>query len=184
MEPEGGFHYLLVKYKSGQMNTTIRQLRSQWENRLPEVPFEYFFLQEATQKVYDNERKLSDIILLFTVLAIFISFLGLFGLSSFETERQTKNIGIRKANGATSGEIVLMLTKQFTSLVFISFVLACPIAYLIIIRWLRQFAYQTPVSWWIFAGAFGIITLVALLTVIWQSGNAANRDPVKALRYE
>jgi len=184
MVPEGGFQYLLVKVKPGQMNAAIRLIKSKWENRLPEVPFEYFFLDEATQKVYDNERKLSDIILLFTVLAIFIAFLGLYGLSSFEMERQTKNIGIRKANGATSGKIVLMLTKEFTALVFISFILACPIAYFIIKMWLRQFAYQTPISWWIFIGALFIITIVALLTVVWQSNRAANRDPVEALRYE
>lgn len=184
MVPEGGFHFLLVKVKPGQINSAIQQLRSKWENLLPEVPFEYFFLDEATQKVYDNERKLSNIIMLFTVLAIFIAFLGLFGLSSFETERQTKNIGIRKVNGATSVEIVLMLTKDFTSLVFISFILACPIAYYIITRWLRRFAYQTNISWWIFIGALAFISLVALLTVIWQSNRAANRDPVASLRYE
>jgi putative ABC transport system permease protein len=184
MAPESGFRFLLIKVRPGQMKDALRGIRTKWENRLPEVPFEYFYLDEATQKVYDNERKLSDIILLFTILAIFIAFLGLFGLSSFETERQTKNIGIRKANGATSAEIAFMLTKKFTILVFISFPLACPLAFIIISRWLRQFAYKTPVSWWIFLCAFVIITLVALLTVIWQSFRVANRDPVNALRYE
>jgi putative ABC transport system permease protein len=181
---EGGRNYILVKVKSGQMKAAVTQLNRKWESRLKEVPFDYFLLDNATREVYESERSLSDVILLFTILAIFIAFLGLFGLSLFETERQTKNIGIRKVNGANSLEIVMMLTREFTRLVFLSFILACPIAYYFITRWLQQFAYKTGVSWWIFLASLIIITAIALITVICQSNRAANRDPVEALRYE
>jgi putative ABC transport system permease protein len=181
---EGGHNYILVKVKTGQMDAAIKQLRLKWESRLQEVPFEYIYLDEATREVYESERNLSDVILLFTLLALFIAFLGLFGLSTFETERQTKNIGIRKVNGANSLEIVMMLMKEFTRLVLLSFIIACPIACLFITKWLQQFAYKTGISWWVFLGSLVIITLMAVITVIWQSNRAANRDPVEALRYE
>jgi putative ABC transport system permease protein len=181
---EGGHNYILVKVKSGQMRTAIPQLKLKWESRLQEVPFDYFYLEEATREIYERERNLSDVILLFTILAIFIAFLGLFGLSTFEAERQTKNIGIRKVNGANSLEILLMLTKEFTRLVLLSFIFACPIAYYFITKWLQQFAYNTNISWWVFLASLVIIMLIALFTVIWQSNRAANRDPVESLRYE
>jgi putative ABC transport system permease protein len=120
----------------------------------------------------------------FSLLAIIISCLGLIGLSSFMTERRTKEIGIRRTNGAKPTEIFTLLSKEYILWVFISIMIACPIAWYAMQKWLENFAYKTELSWWIFALA-GLLALgIALLTVSFQSWKAATRNPVEALRYE
>ena len=113
-----------------------------------------------------------------------IAFMGLYALTSYETERQTKNIGIRKVNGASALEILGMLLGRFTKWVFISILIACPVAFYAMNRWLQQFAYKTNLSWWVFMVAGGTAVLIAVLTVSWQTIYAAMRNPVEALRYE
>jgi putative ABC transport system permease protein len=181
---ENGINYMLVRAGSGKSQDVIHQLKTHWDKLVPEIPFESFYLEEASRMVYKDEQNLSQLVLLFTILAIFIAFLGLFGLSSFETERQTKNIGIRKVNGARPGEILLMLAKGFIRWVMISFIISCPLAFIIMTRWLRSFAYKTPLSMWIFLFAGVAALLIALVTISWQTLLASRRDPVEALRYE
>jgi putative ABC transport system permease protein len=184
MRPEDNFNYLLIKMKAGQTNFVVDEVRKKWETLIPEIPFNFNYLDEVDRMVYYKEQHLSGLILLFTFLTLFIAFMGLFGLSSFEAERQTKNIGIRKANGAATFEILIMFAQKFTKWVFISFLIACPIAFYTMSRWLQQFAYKTSLSWLIFLIS-GILTMIiALLTVSWQSFHAANQNPVEALRYE
>jgi putative ABC transport system permease protein len=120
----------------------------------------------------------------FSLLAILISCLGLIGLSSFMAERRTKEIGIRKISGAKSVEIFYLLSKEYIILVIISIIIACPVAWYLMNRWLQNFAYRISTSWWIFVLAGSIALLIALLTVSFQSYRAASRNPVEALRYE
>jgi putative ABC transport system permease protein len=120
----------------------------------------------------------------FSFLAIIISCLGLIGLSSFMTERRTKEIGIRKINGAKSIEIFSLLSREYIIWVIISIVIACPIAWYAMNKWLQNFAYRINVSVWVFALAGAIALLIAFLTVSWQSYRAASKNPVEALRYE
>jgi putative ABC transport system permease protein len=130
------------------------------------------------------DNRTYHIVISFTIIAILISCLGLFGLVTFSTRQRTKEIGVRKVNGARVLEVVTMLNKNFVKWIVIAFVFATPIAYYAMHKWLENFAYKTTLSWWIFALA-GLLALgIALLTVSWQSWRAATRNPVEALRYE
>ena len=120
----------------------------------------------------------------FTLLTIIISGMGLFAMSLFYIQQKSKEIGVRRVNGAEISEILILLNKDFVKWVIMAFVIACPIAYYAMSKWLESFAYKTELSWWIFALA-GVLALgIALITVSWQSWKAATRNPVEALRYE
>ena len=120
----------------------------------------------------------------FSVMAILISAIGLWGILLFMVKQRTKEIGIRKVNGARVIEILTMLNAGFIKWVLIAFVIACPIAYYAMHQWLQNFAYKTELSWWVFAMAGLVAVAIAVLTVSWQSWRAATRNPVEALRYE
>ncbi len=162
----------------------LKQIKNHWNQTFEDIPFEYSFVDEHFNTLYHKNEKEMTIFSYMTLIAIFISCLGLYGLASHFTLNKTKEIGIRKANGAEVKEILMMLNKDFIKWVLIAFVIACPIAYYIMNKWLENFAYKTSISWWIFALA-GILSLgIAMLTVSWQSWRAATRNPVEALRYE
>jgi putative ABC transport system permease protein len=134
--------------------------------------------------MYKSEERLAAAIRLFAVLAIMISCLGILGLAEFSIKRRIKEIGIRKVNGARIGEIISLLNKDFVRWVLLAFIIAVPVSWYIMNLWLKNFAYRTNLSWWIFALA-GLIALgIALFTVSWQSLRAATRNPVESLRYE
>jgi putative ABC transport system permease protein len=136
------------------------------------------------ESMYNSEVKISELFKYFSFIAIFISCIGLFGLSLFVIELKRKEIGIRKINGAKIGEVIFLLNRDFIRWVIIAYVLACPVAWLVMNKWLENFAYKTNLSLWIFALA-GVMALgIALLTVSWQSWKAATKNPVEALRYE
>ena len=120
----------------------------------------------------------------FAFMAIFLATLGLFGYVSLVLIQRTKEIGIRKVNGAKVSEMLAMLNKDFIKWVVIAFIIACPIAWYAMNKWLQNFAYKTPLSWWVFALAGFVALVIALVTVSWQSWRAATRNPVEALRYE
>ncbi|MBJ7879615.1 ABC transporter permease [Gelidibacter salicanalis] len=146
--------------------------------------FDPNYMDSVNEMFYEKEKTLQKTILLLTIIAMFITILGLIGMSLFKTQQKTKEIGIRKVNGATITEIMLMLNKDFIKWVVIAFVIACPIAYYAMRKWLENFAYKTSLSWWVFALA-GVFTLViALVTVSWQTYRAATRNPVESLRDE
>jgi putative ABC transport system permease protein len=144
----------------------------------------FHFLADDYANLYRTEQRMSKIFGYASFLAIFISCLGLIGLSSFMTERRTKEIGIRKVNGAKSFEIFSLLSKEYLILIIISILLTSPIAWYAMHRWLQNFAYRITISWWIFALAGASALLIALLTVSFQSYKAASKNPVDALRYE
>ena len=184
LQREGRFHYFMIRVKEGEVSHVIDQVRVKWEQIVPEIPFEISFLEDMDKTGYLNEKRQATLVLLFTILAILIALMGLFALTSFETERLTKQIGIRKVNGASALDILYMLLGRFTKWVVISILIACPLAFYAMNRWLQHFAYQTDMSWWVFMVAGITAMVISLITVSWQTIQAALRNPVEALRYE
>ena len=178
----------IVKYKSminsGPLTPTIDHIKTAWETIYPELPFQSSFLSLEIENQYKSEKKLTLLMYIFSGMSIFLSCLGLLALSVFIIEKRTKEIGIRKVNGARVSEVITMLNKDLVIWVAAAFVIATPVAWLSMNKWLESFVYKTNLSWWIFALA-GVLALgIALLTVSWQSWRAATRNPVEALRYE
>ncbi len=174
----------LIKVKSGHESEAIEFLRKLNGRINPGLNFSYSFLSDEIKQLYDKEKRLSQIYLLFTLVVIFISSIGLFAFAYSTLQHRIKEIGIRKVNGAKIFEILAMLNRDFIKWVLIAFVVASPLAWYAMNKWLENFAYKTELSWWIFVLA-GLMALgIALLTVSWQSWRAATRNPVEALRYE
>lgn len=175
---------LNIKIASGKNSYILEKIKKAWFEVYPDYALKYRFYDEWFNNMYKKEERLASTISLFSILAIVISVMGIMGLSIFIIEARIKEIGIRKVNGAKTVQIIAMLNKELIIWVAIAFVIACPIAWYAMHKWLETFAYKTELSWWIFALA-GIITLgIALLTVSWQTWRAARRNPVEALRYE
>ena len=144
----------------------------------------YTFLDETLAQLYSTEKAIGEITTVFALLAIFIACLGLFGLATFVTEQRIKEIGIRKVLGASITEIVFLLSKEFSKWVILANLLAWPVAFYVMNKWLQDFAYRTSISWWIFALSGLIALVIALLTVSYQAIKAAAANPVESLRYE
>jgi len=175
-----------INIKINNQNTaqSIKYIAGLWNELSPQIPFEYEFLDRTYGQLYKSEEDLQQIFISFSVIAIIIACLGLVGLVLNSTQQRSKEIGIRKINGAKISEILIMLNKDFVKWVVVAFVIATPVAWYAMNKWLESFAYKTELSWWIFALA-GVLALgIALLTVSWQSWRAATRNPVEALRYE
>ena len=180
----GGSNVFYVKMKHDNISSTIESIRKTYDSFKPVLPFNFHFLNEDFDNMYQTEQRIYRIFAWFAFLAIIISCLGLIGLSSFMTERRTKEIGIRKINGAKSNEIFSLLSGEYIIWVMISIIIACPVAWYVMNRWLQNFAYRINLSWWLF-GIAGVIALsIALMTVSFQSYRAASKNPVEALRYE
>jgi putative ABC transport system permease protein len=163
---------------------TLAFIEDKWRELDPAHPFEYSFMDESFDKLYRSEEKLSQIFSLFSMLAIFIAAMGLFGLALFMVEQRTKEIGIRKVLGASVGSIFLLISKEFTYLVLIANVVAWPTAYFLMRKWLQNFAYRVNMELWLFMLSGIIALLIALLTISYQAVKAAMADPVDSLRYE
>ncbi len=183
-ESRSSARFIHVRLNPGNLRAGIDKIREAWNTHYPGQEFDFFFIDETIASQYKAETILSGILLAFSLIGILISMLGISALALFISQQRTKEIGIRKVNGAKVSEILSMLNKDFVKWVFIAFVIATPIAYYAMNKWLENFAYKTSLSWWIFALA-GLLALgIALLTVSWQSWKAATRNPVEALRYE
>lgn len=176
--------YMAVKVDASRLQESIAIVESNWQKFVPSRPFEFFFLEDRLSESYKAESKLSMITTIFSGLAILVACLGLFGLATFTMEQRTKEIGIRKVLGIQTKEIVLLLSKDFMLLVGISFVIAAPVAYLMIDWWLASFAYRIDLVLWPFAVAGLATFLVAMITVGAHSLKAATINPVKTLKYE
>jgi ABC-type antimicrobial peptide transport system permease subunit len=173
-----------IKMKPDKTTSTIEFINKIYKTFNNPNPLHFHFLDDDFVNLYQTEQKIAKILGYFSFLAIIISCLGLIGLSSFITERRTKEIGIRKINGAKPGEIFSLFSREYIICVFISIVLACPIAGYTMSHWLQNFAFKINISWLIFAFAGGLAFLIALITVSAQSFKAACKNPVEALRYE
>ncbi len=175
---------IMIKINSAAMETTIGRIKQLYTTFNPDIPYEFRFLDDNYQAFYESENKVASLSKYFTFLAIIISCLGLYGLVTFTAQRRKKEIGIRKINGSTEFGIISLLSGDFGKMVIVAIFIGLPIGYLVAQKWLENFAYRTPLSWWIFALA-GLLALgIALLTVSFQSWKAATRNPVEALRYE
>ncbi|HEX7494987.1 MAG TPA: FtsX-like permease family protein [Bacteroidales bacterium] len=167
-----------------QRGEAINTIASTWQKINPEFPFQYEYITDSYRKVYAGEYAQTHTLSLFALISIILSSLGIFAMAAFIIQRRVKEIGIRKINGATISEILTMLNKSYVIWIVVAFIIATPIAWFTMHKWLENFAYKTELSWWIFALA-GLLALgIALLTVSWLSWRAATRNPVEALRYE
>lgn len=178
------FNYLIVHAKASDVASLLSSVSASWHKLNPNEPFEYSFLDEDFQKNYDAENRLASIVGYFTIIAILISCLGLFGLATFSAEQRIKEIGVRKVLGASVTGIVALLSKDFLKLVAISIVIASPIAWWIMHKWLQDFAYRTNISWTVFVVTTVLALLIALITISFQAIRAAISNPVKSLRTE
>ncbi len=178
------FGNVSVRIRPENIAATLGFLQEHWQSFEPGYPWRYTFLDEDFDRLFQREERLSQIFGVFTLLAVFIACLGLFGLASFIAEQRTKEIGVRKVLGATVQSIVTLLTKEFTKLVGFAFVLATPIAYFVMKNWLQNFAYRTDMNPLLFLSAGVLALLIAWLTVGYQALKAALTNPVEALRYE
>lgn len=178
------YNYAVADVKRENFNSTLSGLEKTWKAINPETPFEYSFLDDDIRKQYEEDEKVSGIITSFTIIAMIISCLGLYGLSTFMTERRFKEIGVRKVMGASVQQIVTMMSGEFVKLVFVAFIISIPLAWYVISSWLEKFAYRTQLDHSVFLLAGGAALLVALITISFESLRAASTNPVNALRSE
>jgi putative ABC transport system permease protein len=175
---------LAVRIQPGDHRATLSKFEQLWKENQPSLPFEYSFLDEDYEQMFEKEARMSNIFNIFSILAILIACMGLFGLAAYTAEQRTKEIGIRKAMGASSSSVVGLLTREFTKLVIISFVIATPLAWYLMKQWFNAFAYKTSIGVWPFILAGLIALLIAWFTVSYQSIKAAIANPVDSLRDE
>jgi putative ABC transport system permease protein len=167
-----------------RISSVLTNAKNVWIQFVPDWPFEYSFLDHALEKLYEKDKYFERIAFMTTMLAVFIACFGLLGITMFLIESKTKEIGIRKINGASVTEVMVMLNKNFLKWIIIAYIIATPIAWYAMDKWLVNFAYKTELSWWIFVLAGILVFVIVLLTVSWQSWRAASRNPVESLRYE
>lgn len=177
-------NYLLLRLRPGNPNRALKHFQQVWERSNPGFPCEYEFLDDAFNRMYTNELKLSRILLSFAFLAVIISCLGLVGLSSYSAEEKTKEIGIRKVLGASPWRIISLFSMNFAKLVIIANAVAWPISYAIMQRWLQDYAYRTAIGIGVFVLAAGLGFFIVLFSVGYQTLRAATANPVNSLRYE
>lgn len=175
---------MAVKLNAGDFSNVIASIKGIWNQMAPGQPFSYRFMDESFNTTYESEQRLAKIFTLFTVLSILIACLGLFGLAAFNAQKRTKEIGIRKVLGAGVGQITYRLTTDFLKMVGIAILIATPIGWFAMNKWLQDFTYRIEIGWWVFALAALLAIGIAILTVSYQSIKAAIVNPVKSLRTE
>ena len=178
------FGNLNIKIRPENVSATVASIEEKWQAFVPQEPLSYYFLDDKLEEMYGNEKTSGQIFSIFSLLAIVIACIGLFGLSAYMAELRTKEIGIRKVLGSTASKIVVLLSRDFAKLVVLAFVIATPIAYYAMTRWLQNFAFRSPVRVWIFLLAGMAAVLIAQLTISFQALKAASTDPADALRFE
>jgi ABC-type antimicrobial peptide transport system permease subunit len=162
----------------------MQSIKKIWEQTFPNYVYEYKFLDEKIADFYKQETQLSQLYKIFAAIAIFLSCLGLYGLASFMAVQRIKEVGIRKVLGATAGNIVYLFSKEFIILISIAFLIATPLAWYFMNKWLQDYAYRINISWWLFAAGGLAAIIIALVTISFQAIKAAIANPVKSLRTE
>jgi putative ABC transport system permease protein len=178
------YDYVIASVASPNFEQTVKTIERSWKMLIHDAPFEYSFLDQTIQKQYDEDRKVSKIISSFGIIAMIICALGLYGLSSYMAERRFKEIGIRKVMGASIMQIVVMMSAEFVRLVLIAFVIAVPVAYFGMSKWLEGFAYKISPGWFVFAMAGLVALAIALVTISFESIKSAMGNPIDSLRSE
>ena len=183
--PKSGYYNSIsVKVVGNNVQSAVSTIRDTWHQYVPDVPFDYTFLDERFQKLYESEQQESQLVTIFSCLAIFIACLGLFGLSAFTISQRVKEIGVRKVLGASIPQIVVELSKDFLKLVIIAGIIALPVAWYFMHNWLLDFAFRISLSWWVFLLAGVVALIIAFVTISFQAVKAASANPVKSLRSE
>ncbi len=178
------FNSLSIKVAGNNIPGALASVEKTWKKYLPEIPYEYTFLDERFTQLYQAEQRQGTIFTVFACIAIFIACLGLFGLSAFAITQRVKEIGVRKVLGANVSSIVTLLSKDFLKLVLVAAIIAFPVAWYAMTHWLQDFAYRISIHWWVFVLAAILASIVALVTVSFQAIKAAIANPVKSLRTE
>lgn len=174
----------MIRYQDGKLGDLLPYLKQLYEQLNPGQTFQYTLLEDEIQALYEKEKQLSTIYIIFTAVALFVSGIGLFAVALYDTQKRIREIGVRKVNGATVKEIMVLLNGGFLRWVLLAFVIACPVAYYFMDKWLENFAYKTTLDWWIFAMAGVAVLCIALLTVSGLSYRAAITNPVNVLKEE
>ncbi|GEO09207.1 ABC transporter permease [Segetibacter aerophilus] len=177
-------HVMFVKINGKNVASTIDQLKNTWKNRVTHRPFEYHFLDEDYNALYQSEQKTAGVFTTFSSIAILLACLGLFALSAFELVKRSKEIGIRKVLGATMPDLVRLLTMDFVKLIVLACLIAFPVSWYVSSKWLEDFTYRIDIQWWMFIVAGVVAIVIALLTISLQAIKAALSNPVKSLRTE
>jgi len=178
-------NFAYIKLHPGMdIRAAMSHIRSTLSEFDPNYPFEVRFFDEVLQRLYEKETSLGSLISLFSIMAIFISIVGVFGLVVFDSECRRKEIGIRKVLGASTMGIIIMFNKAYFRILVICFVIAAPLAWYAVTRWLENFAYKTPMYWWVYLLAFVAVAVITVCTVTFQNWRVANDDPVKAIKSE
>ncbi len=184
VHPEWGYDELSVKIDCARTEEAIALVKGIWEQQITSYPFEYSFLDQHFEKLYQSDKQMSAVVTVMAGLAILISCMGLFGLAAITTEKKTKEIGIRKALGATETQITLLLSRNFAWLILLSFIIVSPITYYLLSGWLENFAYRIGINPFLFLLGGAIAMAIALLTISYHTLRSARANPVQALRYE
>ncbi len=183
--PDTGYvRYLLVRTNSNQLPAQLDRMQAAWKSIIPDRPFSYHFLDEDYDRLYQADQRTGQLFTLFSVLAIFLALLGLFGLAAISTVQRTKEIGIRKVLGASTGNIALLLARSFMALIIVAFVIATPVAWLVSSRWLDNFSYRITLPVWTFPLAGLAVLLVAFTTVGFHAWRASRLNPAISLKTE
>ena len=177
-------NYLSIRIRPKNISETIDYIRKTWKKIVPNYPLDYFFLDASFEQMHLADKKLGEIFSAFSILAIFVACMGLFGLAAYTAEQKTKEIGIRKVLGASTSNIYLHLSRDFLKWVAVANILAWPVAYYAMHKWLQSFAFRASIGWEIFLLSAGMALVISLLTVSYQSIKAATANPVDSLRYE
>ena len=173
-----------IKFDSAHLSGVLDQIETTWKKLYPDYPLEYDYVEDLYKQIYKNEMQLKNMSLALGIIAMFLSCLGLLGITGIIYEARTKEIGIRKINGAKIIQIITWLLKDIILIVAVALFFAIPISYYLMDQWLNNFAYKTSLNWWIFLLAGLIAFIIAIITVSLQSWKTATRNPVEALRYE
>jgi len=175
---------MAVRISSSDIPGLLNEIKTRWKSMTSSQPFSYAFLDEEFNKQYRVDQRTGKIFLLFSILAILIACLGLFGLVTFAAEQRIREIGIRKVLGAAITDIFKLLSKDFVKLLLLSICIASPIAWWVMSKWLQDFAYRIGIGWWMFVAVGAVCLLIALVTISFQAIRAAVANPVKSLRTE
>ena len=173
-----------IKISNRNIHVTLEYIKSTWNEFLPEFPFDYSFLDQSFDNMYKAEERIQKLFIYFSILAVIIACLGLFGLSAFMAERKTKEIGIRKILGSSTTQVISKLSKEIIRLVIIANIIAIPLSWIALNRWLYNYPYRVNIFWWVFLVTAITTFIIAFLTVSYHSYKAAISNPVDAIRHE
>ena len=184
---EGDKYYnaAYVKVKAGSdLRAAMKHIKASLTKIDPVYPFKTSFYNEILQRTYEKELKISNLITLFSVIAIFISIVGVFGLVVFESEYRRREVAVRKVLGSSTSQILVLFNKGYLFILIICFILAAPVAFYGVYRWLENFAYRTPMYWWVFLVSFILVSIITFITVTFQNWHVANSNPVDSMKTE